>query len=181
MMRVIRLLLVTATVLPVTAFAQTPVIPNQAPSFSANPLGGVSPKRAFNQSVDGKAAIARLTAFQNEKAREIDERNKALQSQEQAFEKSAPLLSEDARAQKSKEVQRFRLDVERFIQDAQEEFLGVQRDLETSFLSKFHPAVAKVAKEKGFQLIFNLDQPFVTWFGPLADITPDVVKQLAEQ
>ena len=138
-----------------------------------------SPQRAFFESADGKAALARLTTIQNEKARAIEERNKALQVQEQALEQGSSLLSESARTQRTSEVQKLRIHVQRFIEDAQAELLGIQREAENAFVMKLKPAVAKVAQDKGLQLVFNVDEGQVAWFDPTLDITSDVLKQLA--
>jgi Skp family chaperone for outer membrane proteins len=141
----------------------------------------VSPQRVFADSSDGKAAIARLSALQDEKARAIDEKNKELQGQEQALQQTGSLLSEEARNQRSGAIDKFRIDVQRFIQDAQAEVSGVQRDVESAFLAKLKPAIAKVARDGGFQLVFNLDEDLISWADPSLDITPEVVKQLASQ
>ena len=178
MKRAVRSLIVLAwTVAPVSAVAQVSVPSAQAPAGIR--LGCVSPQRVFSGSAEGKAAIARLTALQEEKARAIDEKNKALQSQEQALQQNATVLTEEARTQRSNAVERFRIDVQRFIQDAQAEVMGVQRDVENAFVFKFKPAVEKVAKEKGLQIVFNLDDGLISWFDPSLDITAEVVKQLA--
>jgi hypothetical protein len=58
-------------------------------------------------------------------------------------------------------VQKLRIDVQRFIEDAQAELLGIQREAENAFVMKLKPAVAKVALDKGH------------W------TSPDVLKQLA--
>jgi hypothetical protein len=44
----------------------------------------------FAESPDGKAAIARVSALQDEKARAIDEKNKELQVQERRFNRPPP-------------------------------------------------------------------------------------------
>ena len=76
-------------------------------------------------------------------------------------------------------MQKLRLDVQRFIEDAQAELMGMQRDAENAFVMKLKPALAKVAKDKGLQLILSVDECPVAWFEPTLDITSDVVKQLA--
>jgi Skp family chaperone for outer membrane proteins len=159
-----------ALIVPVSVFAQTP---------AGVRLACFSPQRAFAESVQGQAALARLTTLRNEKAREIDEKSQALRTQEQALTQSTALLSEAARAQRSKEVETFRVNVQRFIQDAQSELLGVQRDLEGAFLVKLKPAIAEVAKQNGLALIFSLDEGTIAWADPALDITGEVVKQLA--
>jgi hypothetical protein len=44
------------------------------------------------------------------------------------------------------------------------------RDLETAFLAKLQPAVQKVAKDEGFQIVFNLDEGVISWADPSLDI-----------
>jgi len=173
------LVLVTTALVPSSVSAQqVPLDPNLQPTIGVR-IACFSPQRAFSESVDGKAAIARLTALQNEKARAIDEKNKALQVQEQALQQSSSLLSEAARTQRSNELEKFRIDVQRFIEDAQAELMGIQRAAESAFVVKLKPVLAKVAQDKNLQVIFNIDEGRIVWFDPSLDITPEVVQQLA--
>jgi Skp family chaperone for outer membrane proteins len=106
----LRWLFVVASMLaPAQALAQ---LPNQAPLAAVGiRLACVSPQRVFAQSPDWKAAIAKVSALQNEKARDIDAKNKELQAQEQALQQSGSLLSDDARNQRSKAIEKFRIDL----------------------------------------------------------------------
>jgi Skp family chaperone for outer membrane proteins len=172
------LVAIAITLIPISAFAQVPVTSNPQSSNGVR-LACFSPQRAFSESADGKAAITRLTALQAEKARAIDEKNKTLQAQEQALKQSTSLLNEAARTQRTNDVEKFRIDVQRFIEDAKAELMGIQRDAENAFLIKLKPALAKVAQDKGLQIVFNADDGQVAWFGPSLDITSEVVKQIA--
>jgi outer membrane protein len=160
---------VTALLLSISAFSQ---------DLQAR-LGGLSPQRAFTESAEGKAGIARLAALEQKQAREIAEKNKALQLQEQALQETGPSMTAAVRTQRARELEKFRVDVQRFIEEAQADFLGTQRDIESAFVGKLRPAVEKVAKAKGLQLVVNLDANMVVWADPAVDITSDVVKQLA--
>jgi Skp family chaperone for outer membrane proteins len=171
------LIALAISLIPVTAFAQVPVRSNLQPI--GVPVACFSPQRAFSESADGKAALARLTALQTERTRAIDEKNKALQAQEQALKQSASLLSEAARTQQTNELEKFRIDVRRLIEDAQAELTGLQRDAENAFVIRLKPALATVAQDKGLRIVFNVDDGQVAWFDPSLDITPEVVKQLA--
>jgi Skp family chaperone for outer membrane proteins len=142
-------------------------------------VGSLSPQRAFAESAEGKAGIARLQALEEKQSREIAAKNKALQSQQQALEQNSAVLSADARARQSREVDRFRIDVQRFIEEAQTEFVGAQREIQSAFLAKLRPAVEQVAKSKQLQLVVNLDTDSVMWADAALDITTDVLKQLA--
>ena len=127
MKRIARLLTVLVSALaPISALAQAPARPAQSATAGIR-LGCVSPQRVFSESAEGKAAIARLSALQEERARAIDEKNKALQSQELTLQQNAAVLNEEARTQRNNAVERFRIDVQRLIQDDQAELMGVRR------------------------------------------------------
>src|ERR1700733_5652281 len=125
------LVIVVSTLAAPSAFAQAPAS-QDLPQFglSGIRLACFSPQRAFSESSEGKDGIARLSALQERRAREVEERNKTLQAQEAALQRSSAVLSEEARSQRTKELEKFRIDVQRFIQDAQAELLGLQRDIE---------------------------------------------------
>ncbi len=160
---------VAAVSIPVSAVAQDPV----------SRFGGLSPQRVFAESTVGKAGMARLATLKEKQAREIAARNDALESKERALQETGGVLSEEVRTQRTRELEKFRIDVRRFIEDAQADLLGAQRDVETAFLVKLRPAVEKVARDKGLQIVVNLDTDTVVWADPALDITSDVVQQLA--
>lgn len=159
---------------------QVPVNPNLFPSISVR-VACFSPQRAFSESAEGKATIAKLTALQSEKARAVDEKNKTLQAQEQALEQSSSLLSDAARAQRTNDVEKLRVDVQRFIEDAQAELASAQREAENAFAIKLTPTLTKIAQRHGLSMIFNVDEGPIAWFDPTLDVTPEVIQQLASQ
>jgi outer membrane protein len=180
MKRVCHLLMWMCALAPAAAFGQTPAGEGGAQAAVRDiRLASFSPQRAFSESAEGKAGIARLTALQTEKARQIDEKNKALQTEEQTLQQSANALSDEARIRRTREVEQFRIDVQRFIQDAQAEVTGAQREVESSFLVKLRPAVEKIARDRGLLFVFDLDGAGIAWSEPTLDITADVIKQLA--
>ena len=137
-----------------------------------------SPQRAFALSPDGKAADAKLAALEVERGRQLATRNAKLKEMENALQQSAPVLTDVARRQRELELERFQIDTKRFLEDAQAEFLGVQRELENGFFKKLRPALDGLAKERGFLFVFNEDSGMLAWASPTLDITADVVKRL---
>jgi len=173
---VVRLLFVTTLAvfsLPSLSSAQ-----GALPTDAAARLAYFSPQRAFALSPDGKAAEARLSALEAERSKEIAARNARLQELQNSLEQNSSVLGDAARRQREIELERFQIDTKRFVEDAQAEFLGVQRNLENTFFGKLGPALDAVAKERGFLLVFNEDSGMLAWANPALDITADVVKRL---
>lgn len=146
---------------------------------SGTTIAYISPEKAFADSTAGKAARAEFEKLQAEKSRAIDQRNEALRAQQAAYDRSAAVMTEAARSLRQKELQKFQIDVERFIEVAQAELTGARRELEGAFLAKLRPAVEQVAKVRGLQLVLNADTGVLVWGQPSLDITPDVVKELS--
>lgn len=141
-------------------------------------LAFFSPARAFAQSATGKTAQARLTALQMKRTKEVDSRTKSLQAQRQQLQQNASVLTEQARAQREKELERIEIDLQRFIQDAQAEIAGVQRDIESEFLTRLRPALEQVATSQSLWLVFNGDAGLLAWDDLALDITTEVVKRI---
>lgn len=144
-------------------------------------LAFFSPARAFTISTEGKAAQAKLSAIEAEKAKEIEARNRDLQARREALSRRSAALDAAARRLEEQQLQRFEIDVQRFIQDAQSELAGAQRDAESAFLARLRPALAEVAQQKNLLIVFKEDEGFIAWADPRLDITPDVVRRLEQQ
>ena len=59
-----------------------------------------SPSRVFAESSDGKAATARLSALESERAKEAQDKNVAIEKMERTLQQGAAVLSETARVQR---------------------------------------------------------------------------------
>ena len=152
-----------------------------AQSSISTPLAYFSPQRAFAASAEGKEAANKITALQAERAKDLDARNRKLKAMQDSLDRTGLALSPAARQEREREIDRFQVDIQRFVQDAQAEFLGVRRQSEDAFSLRLRPALAAVVKDKGLLLVINEDEGFIAWADPAADITPDVVKRLETQ
>jgi Skp family chaperone for outer membrane proteins len=159
---------------PQAALAQGPA----SPSAANVRLAYFSPQRAFYESADGKAAEAKLSSIQAETSKQIEAQNARLKALQNSLAQSSLLLSEAARRAREQEIEKFQVDLQRFVEDAQAEFLGVQRQLESAFLAKLRPALDSVAKSRGLLLVLNEDAGVIAWSDPALDITPEVVTRV---
>ncbi len=172
MTRLARVVVLFPLLCPAPAFAQA----DAGAAGKSVPLAFVSLQRAFYESASGKAAQAALSALQEQTDKEIGTRSRALQGLQTALEQNGGLLAEAARRSREQEIERFQVDLKRFVEDAQAEFLGVQRQMENAFLVKLRPAIDAVARERGLLLVLNGDTGALAWGNPAIDITGELVK-----
>ena len=134
--------------------------------------------RIAAESGEGKTLNDRVKALNDQKVRELNEKNKALQSVQQKLETGGSVLNDAARAQLQAEVERQQRDIQRFTEDAQQDLQALQQQLQEEFTRKLNPILDKVAKEKQVHMVFNATESGLVWADPSMDLTTDIIKAL---
>jgi outer membrane protein len=158
----------------------TPPPPAQPPApFPAGAkIAFFNPQAVFQASADGRAAVTRVNALIQKKQTENADKAKLLQGNQQKLQTSGSVMSETARVQLEKEIEKQTKDAERFQQDAQAEINELQQEVQNEFVKKLNPIIDQIAKEKGVDLLFNASESGIAWAAPGLDLTADVIKRL---
>ena len=158
----------------------TPAPPAQPPApFPAGAkIAFFQPEVVFQNSTEGKAALARVQALVQKKQTENADKAKQLQANQQKLQTSGSVMNEAARSQLEKEIERQQKDAERFQQDAQAEINELQQEVQNEFVKKLSPILEQIATEKGLHMLFNAVESGIAWASPGLDLTADVVKKL---
>jgi outer membrane protein len=164
---------------PATTPAPAPV-PAQPPApFPAGAkIAFINPQRIFQESADGKAALTRVNALTQKKQTDNTAKQKALQDNQQKLQSGGSVMSDQARDQLQKEIERQQLDLQRFQQDAQAEIQELQTEVQNEFARKVQPLIDQIAKEKGLQMVFNVNDAGFAWVEPGLDLTAELIKKL---
>jgi outer membrane protein len=149
-----------------------------APFPAGAKVAFINPQRIFQESTDGKAALTRVQALTQKKQTENTAKQKQLQDNQQKLQSSGSVMSEAARGQLEKEIEREQLDIQRFQQDAQAEIQELQNEVQTEFARKVQPLIDQLAKEKGLHLVFNVNDAGFAWVEPGLDLTSELIKKL---
>ncbi len=173
----------TAPAQPPQGAAPAPAAPAPAPQppvpFPQGAKVGFVNLQAIAQlSTDGKAAAAKVNALAQKKQTEAADKAKLLQSNQQKLETSGSVMSDAARAQLQKDIERQTLEGQRFEQDAQAELNELQQQLQQEFQTKLMPVLESISKEKGLQVLFSAGDSGVIWAEPGIDLTLEAVKRL---
>ena len=138
----------------------------------------INPQAILQNSIDGKAAIARINGLIQKKQKEGEDKAKLLQGNQQKLQTSGSVMNEAARTQLEKEIDRQQKEIERFQQDAQAEINDLQQEVQGEFLKKVSPVIEQVAKEKGVEIVLNAEAQIFAWANMGLDLSPDIVKKL---
>ena len=162
---------------PATAPA-APTLPAPVPFPQGAKVGFVNLQAIAQLTADGKAAAAKVTALAQKKQTEGAAKSKTLQDSQQKLQAGGTLLSDTARLQLEKDIERQQVDGQRFEQDAQAELNTLQQELQQEFQKKLMPILEAISKEKGLQVLFSAGDAGVIWIEPGIDITLDAVKRM---
>jgi len=166
---------------PATPPAQTlpaPAPQPPAPFPQGAKIGFVNFQRVVQESTEGKASSTRIQALSKKKQDEAAQRSQQLASNQQKLQTSGGVMSEAARSQLEKEIEKAQVDAQRFQQDAQAEINEMQQELQNEFIKKVTPILQQVAIDKGLYALFNAQEAGFAWVDPGLDLTTEVIKKL---
>jgi outer membrane protein len=132
---------------------------------------------AANSSA-GKEASKRLAELNTKKAAEISDKNKQLQAAQTKLNTGGAVLSESARTQLEKDIDRMQRDIQFSSQNAQAEMNDLQNELQGEFQQKLLPLVKAIAEEKALYAVFSIQDSGVAYWDPGLDISDEVIKRL---
>jgi Skp family chaperone for outer membrane proteins len=168
-----------ATPAPATPAASQPATPPPPPPFPAGAkIGFVNLQQVANLSGEGKISTGKVQALMAKKQTEAQAKSKALADAQAKLASSAGILSDAARAQLEKDIERMNVEGQRFQQDAQAEINELSQQLQNEFQQKLFPVLEAVSKEKGIQVLLSAADAGVVWAEAGLDLTLDAVKKL---
>jgi outer membrane protein len=159
----------------------TPPAPQAAPQ-PARPfpegakIAYINIPRIATESAEGKASTAKVNALREKKLAELNAKNKAVETA-QAKLNSGALLSEEARAATTKEVEKLQVEIQRLQQDAEAEMQDLQQQLQLDFQRKLSPIIQQLATEKGLLVLLSQTDSGLVWAEPGLDLTVEIIKR----
>jgi outer membrane protein len=132
-------------------------------------------QRIASESAEGKASSAKIEALRQKKTSELNEKNKALEAL-QAKQRSS-VMSDEARIQVQKDIDKTQVEIQRMTQDAQAELQDLQNELQVEFQRKLGPIIQQLAVEKGLHMLFSQTDAGLVWADPVLDLTSEVIKR----
>jgi outer membrane protein len=165
-----------ATQKPAAATA-APAQPPAKPFPEGSRIAFIDVQRVASESTEGKAAAAKINDLNQKRTNELAAKNKALDAAQQKLSSGGALMSEDARAQLQKDIDKQQVDIQRAQQDAQGELDELNRQLQTDFQRKLAPVIQQVSSERGLFILFSRADAGIVWADSALDLTSEVVRR----
>lgn len=131
-----------------------------------------------SNSTEGKAATAKIQEYAKKKTAELAEKNKALEALRNKLLQGGTVLSDSARGQMEKDIDKMNRELQFAQQDAQAEQTQLTNDLQNDFQTRLNPIIDQVAKEKGLHLVLSIADSGAVWANTGLNISAEVMKRL---
>ena len=131
-----------------------------------------------SNSAEGKAATAKIQEYAKKKTAELEGKQKALEAARQKLLQGGTVLSDSARSQMEKDIEKLARELQYAQQEAQSEQQSLTQDLQNEFQTRLNPIIDQVAKEKGLHLVLSIADSGAVWVNTGLNISAEVMKRL---
>src|ERR1051325_2085775 len=137
-------------------------------------------EKAIVESVEGKKSSEKFNSTFQNKQSDGEERQKELEDAQKKLQTQERTLSETAKANLQKDIDRRTTELQRFNEDSQKELQSLRDELLRPIAEKASALLNQLAAEKGYTLVVDISNPQnnVVWFNPANDITAELTRRI---
>ncbi|MCX6565650.1 MAG: OmpH family outer membrane protein [Candidatus Aminicenantes bacterium] len=146
-------------------------------SFAQGKIGIIDSQQVLEKSAEGKKVIARLqeTEKKNQSAvATLDEQIRQIQTK---LNTQRLTLTDEAAVQLQADLERKTVERKRVAEDALASMQELSQRLFMKLQSELMPLVQALGKEKGLDVILDVQKSGAIYWNPAADVTEDIIKR----
>ncbi len=161
---------------PTTPPAQAPQTAAAAAAIGPVKIAVVNIQQAVMTCDEGKAEDTKLQQYIASMNDDAQKRQKELETKKSTYEVQGSKLTDEARADMADEIDRLDTQLQRFQQDTQKDIDGKRQRWQAAIAKKMLAVIAKVAKDKGLDMVEFYDPNRDGYVNPGMVITDEVIK-----
>jgi len=138
-------------------------------------IGLVDLQKVLVESKKGREPLAKLKADMDAKNRDLEAQEKKIRQMVAELEKQQGVLSEAARKDKEKAIQKAKVDLNRTAEDLNREFGERERDVRQRLVREVTTVVQDYGKKNGYVLIIEVRAAGVMYSSEGADISKEII------
>ena len=172
-MRKLSLVVLIGLLVPAGLFAQ-------AAAAGAGRVAVVDFQKAVTENSEGKKAQEKFMAELNKRQSEFEAKQKAMTEAQTKLQTADKALSDTAKADLAKQIDKFNTDLQRMNDDAQKELGEVQQTLFRPIAEKTQDVLKAYSEENGFAVVFDVSSQAnsIIFRQEVADITTEIIRRV---
>jgi Skp family chaperone for outer membrane proteins len=174
-MRKLSLVTIAGLLLPVGLFAQAP-----SAATGGGRVAVVDFQKAVTENADGKKAQEKFLAEFNKRQKDFEDKQKAMTDMQTKLQNGDKALSESAKGDLAKQIDKLNTELQRMNDDAQKDLGELQQQLFRPIAEKAQDAVKSYSTENGFALVFDTSSQAssIIYVQEVADITTEIIRRM---
>lgn len=141
----------------------------------------INMRKVVRQSKAGQKATEELNKKFEALQRTLQAKQDAIKAFKEDAEKKAPLMSEEAKADKAREYNKLLREFKEQSDDAQFEMRQAEAKIMEPILKVLENIINRIGETNGYTLILEHDMPGLYYVAPTVDITDAVIKAYDEE
>ena len=137
-------------------------------------------ERAVVESDEGKKASDKFNGVLQAKQGEVEKKQKELEDQQKRLQTGARTLSDQAKADIQRDIDRRTTELQRLHEDAQRELQAARDELLKPIAERASAVLGVMAEQENYTLVIDISNPEsnVVWKNPKNDITDELIKRI---
>jgi outer membrane protein len=178
-MRKLSLVIFVGLLLPAALLAQAPAAPPAA-GAGAGKVAVVDFQKAVTENSEGKKAQEKFMGELNKRQQDFETKQKAMTDAQTKLQTGDKALSDTAKADLAKQVDKLNTELQRMNDDAQKELGDLQQQLFRPIAEKTQEVLKAYSTENGFAVVFDTSNQAnsIIYAQPVADITTEIIRRV---
>jgi outer membrane protein len=147
-----------------------------APAAGSGNMGFIDLDRAMMSTKEGKKALDEFQKTYEVKAKEIQDKQAALEKSMSEFQAQQMTLSDEKREERQSQLDEQNVSLTRLKEDYQKSLERKRNLLVNMIMGKMQPVISDYAKKRSFAAIFIIQQQMLAYVDTGVDITNEIIK-----
>jgi outer membrane protein len=162
----------------VTPPAPAPAAP--APGPNTGKVAVVDFQKAVFENAEGKKAQEKLMGEVNKRQKDFEDKQKSLNDAQTKLQTQDKALSDTAKADLSRQIDKLNTELQRMNDDAQKDLQELQQQLLRPIADRAQKVLQAYSAENGFSVVFDVSSQAnsIVYVQEVADITTEIIRRV---
>jgi len=147
----------------------------------AKKIGMVDSNQILQNSIEGKKVMAQLREKEKANQEKLAKKDEEIRDLQKKINTQSLTLTQEAQMNLNSDLERLKTERQRMYEDSQREMNEMAARLFQKIQNEVMPLIEQIGKEKGLDIIFDLQRSGAVYFSPTIDITKEVIQRYDEQ
>jgi len=144
-------------------------------------IATVDSQQILENSIEGKKALAQIREREKANREQLSKKDEEIRNLEKKISTQSLTLTQEARMNLNSDLERLKTERQRMYEDSQREINEMAARLFQKIQNEVVPIIEQIGKERGLEIIFDLQRSGTIYASPTIDITREVIQRYDEQ